>query len=103
MDNKRNKPEDIICAAIWYKEVDRPVHRPINTPKGAVLCGFRHGHIIGQVVSLTGKRHHELGESIQGFLTNKNRFLDRKKALKLFIERGGIPEFGDELYSEDLY
>lgn len=101
--NKKNQPEVILCSAIWYKDVERPVHRPINTPKGVVLCGYRHGHIIGQVVSLTGEPHHKLGEFVQGFLTNKNRFLNRKEALQLFKKNGNTPEFGDELYSEDLY
>jgi len=96
--------EKVLCAAIWYKEADRPVHRPKNTPTGVVLCGYRHGDIIGQVGALTGKKHHELGESVQGFLTSKNRFLNREEARALFVEGGGTPEYSEtELFSEDLY
>ena len=97
--------ETILCAAIWYKNVEpRATHRPKNTPGGVVLCGYRHGDIISQVVSLTGKKHHELGESIQGFLTNKNRFVDRKEAAVIFTQNGGELHYTtDELFSEDLY
>lgn len=95
--------ERILCAAIWYKDFDAPVHTVENLDKGVVLCGFRHGMVISQCTSLLGKRQFEMGESIQGFLTTKNRFLDRKEAHKLFVENGGVPEFKDELYSEDLY
>jgi hypothetical protein len=94
--------EEILCAAIWFQDAEQPIHTVKNV-KGLVLCGYRHGHIIGQITTLTGKRMSELGASVQGFLTNRNRFLDRKEALKLFKANGGVPEFGDELYSEDLY
>jgi hypothetical protein len=97
--------EKILCAAIWYKEVNpRASIRPINTPGGVVLCGFRHGDIISQVLPLVGKRQFELGDHIQGFLTNKNRFVDRKEAAEIFIKNGGILKYSlNKLYSEDLY
>ena len=94
--------EKILCAAIWFKDAETPIHTVKNVD-GLVLCGYRHGHIIGQITTLTGKRIFELGESVQGFLTDRNRFLDRKEALDLFKANGGVPEFKDELYSEDLY
>jgi len=75
--------ENILCAAIWHKEVvPRATHRPINTPGGVVLCGFRHGDCISQVLSLTGERQFKLGEHIQGFLTNK-----KDKRGKIFTQR----------------
>lgn len=97
--------ERILCAAIWYKNViPRAVHRPINTPGGVVLCGFRHGCIISQVIPLTGKRHCELGEHVQGFLTSKNRFVDRKEAALIFVDTGGELKYSlNKLFSEDLY
>ena len=99
--------EKIICAAIWYKNFDKPIHSPINIDKGVVMCGHRHGHIIGQMLSIANLRtctfaEDATGEFIQGFLTDKNRFLDRNEAHALFILNGGIPEF-EQLYSEDLY
>ncbi|MCB1712421.1 MAG: hypothetical protein KDH96_08075 [Candidatus Riesia sp.] len=96
--------ERILCAAIWLKEVDRAHHRPINTPGGVVVCGHRHGHCISQIVALTGKRLPEQGEHVQGFLTNKNRFVDRKEAAKIWVANGGKLNYSDEdLYSEDIY
>jgi len=98
--------ERILCAAIWYKEFERPTHRPINTPGGVVVCGFRHPHIVGQINSLTGKRavKPEVGEYIDGFLTSKNRFVDRKEAAKIHIANGGTLKYSkDQLFSEDLY
>ena len=94
--------EYVLCAAIWFKDFPKAVHSPLNIDKGIVLCGHRHGHIIGQLVSMTGKRMGEAGEYEEGFITNKNNFLDRKQARELFVSCGGEPEF-EELYSEDLY
>jgi hypothetical protein len=97
--------EKILCAAIWYKEViPRATHRPINTPGGVVLCGFRHGDCISQVLPLTGERQFKLGEHVQGFLTNKNRFVDREEGAEIFIKNGGVLKYSEtKLYSEDLY
>lgn len=103
MDNNK---EYILCAAIWYKDLERANIRPVNTPGGVVLCGQRHGLIIAQINALTGKRHYEFGESIQGFLTSKNRFLNREEAAILAISCGQIEELqysSKELFSEDLY
>lgn len=99
------KDEYILCAAIWYKEVNpRATNRPISTPGGIVLCGFRHGDIISQVPPLTEKRQFELGEHIQGFLTSKNRFVGREEGAEIFIDGGGVLRYSEsKLYSEDLY
>jgi hypothetical protein len=100
---KKNE-EQILCAAIWLQEVERAAHRPINTPGGVVISGHRHGHCISSIVSLTGKRLHEHGEHIQGFLTNKNRFVDRKEGAEIWVKNGGELKYSEnELYSEDLY
>jgi len=100
----KDKKEQILCAAIWLKDVERAHHRPINTPGGVVFCGFRHGHCIAQIVAITGKRLHEYGEHIQGFLTNNNRFVDRKEGAEIWINNGGTLKYSTtELYSEDLY
>lgn len=107
---EKNNKERILCAAIWYKDFEAPYHNVTNIDSGVVLCGYRHAHIIGQLVSVAGKRTCSnkgvvdcSGEFVQGFLTSKNRFIDRKEAHKLFVELGGKPDFKDELYSEDLY
>lgn len=109
----KDGPEKIICAAIWYKDfplVNPEVLQirgfaPYNVDKGIVLCGWRHHNCLYQMVAILGKAQHEIGENIEGFLTNKNRFVDRKEGAKIAIESGQIDklEFGSQLYSEDLY
>jgi hypothetical protein len=100
----RVEEEQILCAAIWLQEVERAAHRPINTPGGVVISGFRHGHCISSIVALTGKRLHEHGEHVQGFLTNKNRFVDREEGAQIWVKNGGKLNYNSiELYSEDLY
>jgi len=57
----------------------------VNVDKGSVVCAHRHGHVIALMMNLTGLRtvtyaKDGVGEHIQGFLTNKNRFVDRQEA-----------------------
>jgi hypothetical protein len=106
--------EYILCAAIWYKELPSQVHRPKNVDKGVVVCGHRHGHCISTLVALSGLRSVQfapdgVGEYIQGFLTNTNRFVDRMEAMDIAFKAEQIlvghqlynPTIG--LFSEDLY
>ena len=97
--------EKILCAAIHY--LDYPIEYPYkvkNISRGTVLCGHRHSHIIGQCVSLIGKKQHEMGQSVQGFLTSGNRFLNREEAAIVHVENGGKLNYSTyELFSEDLY
>ena len=104
--HSQDKKEIILCAAIWYTDVERKSDtslHPINIDRGVVLCGHRHGHVIAQIGSILALKQFETGENVQGFLTSKNRFVDREEAHKIFILSGGTPEYSDELYSEDLY
>lgn len=57
------------------------------------------------MVAITGLRDYEVGESIQGFLTDKNMFVDRYEGARIALESGQIEklQFGKKLYSEDLY
>lgn len=108
-------PEQIICAAIWYQDLVliRPEvlegrgFRPFNVDKGIVFSGWRHHNCLYQMVAMTGKRECEVGESIQGFLTNKNRFVDREEAMQIALKVGQVEEGKtyneNRLFSEDLY
>jgi hypothetical protein len=102
--------ERISCAAIWYRDLPSVKYMPINIVDGVVIEGHRHADIIRTVVNLLGKRTCEFGENaagrtLQGFVTNKNRFVDRvegmaiAKAANQVITDTTFPE----LYSEDLY
>lgn len=103
--------EIIICSAIWYptietkKQVDESLRLPINCDKGLVFCGFRHVHCMYTMIAITGLRSvpSEVGEEIQGFLTNKNRFVSRTEAAEIAYICGQIEKRKYVLFSEDLY
>lgn len=84
--------EIVICAAV-------------KTETGKIIRGHRHNNCL----SLIRELHLSHVNSIQGFITSKNRFVDRKKGYDLQIEAGikslnpnGYCKIG-ELFSEDLY
>lgn len=104
--------EYILCAAIWYKDI--PLKKiiegvlPKNCDRGLVVCGHRHGQCMWTMGSLTGLRSVEnaddgVGEYVQGFLTNKNRFVDREEAAIIAYDAEQIDKEKKSLYSEDLY
>jgi hypothetical protein len=106
--------ETIICSAIWYKDLPlkKPEvlelrgYRPYNVDKGIVFCGWRHPNCIYQMVAITGLSDYQAGDSEQGFLTNKNRFVNRTEGAQIALECGQITELKYSkviLYSEDLY
>jgi hypothetical protein len=102
--------EWILCAAIWYKELELKEQfniLPINCDKGVVFCGHRHYNCMYMMRGLTGKRsvESEVGKYIQGFLTSQNRFVDRTEAAEIAIRENQliVPYLMKVLYSEDLY
>jgi hypothetical protein len=108
-----NKPEYITCAAIWYKDLPTQTFPPKNIDKGIVVCGHRHNHCIDIMRSLAQLRTVQfspdgVGESIQGFMTSKNRFVDRQEAMGIAKTTGQVDEtnLGNPmigLFSEDIY
>jgi hypothetical protein len=103
-----NKPEYVICAAILFQDGIIHPHQPRNIPNGFVICGRRHHNCFttGMIIN-DGKSINDLneinGKSIQGFLTSKDRFVDRKEGGKIAFEAGQIKEETDCMFSEDLY
>lgn len=111
----KNK-EYILCAAIWYKEIELkkviPGVLPKNIETGLVVTGHRHGQCIWTVACLAGLRTVENGEnaaggSIQGFLTNTNRFVNREEGFDIAETANQLNNRtrgkSRTLYSEDLY
>ena len=108
-----NSKEYILCAAIWYLDLpmkkpevlDNRGFRPYNVDKGVVISGWRHGNCIYQMVGITGLRSvpPEAGKEIQGFLTSKNRFVDREEGGRIAFDAGQTDELKQTLYSEDIY
>lgn len=112
---KKNGIEKILCAAVWYKNakllVDIPENRnPFNITEGTVICGHRHPNCMWTYLALTGEPADGDDDiTVQGFLTNCNRFVDRIEAARLASNAGQTTQklFHNgkwhELYSEDLY
>jgi len=110
---KQTNSERIICAAVWYKEIQIKKEipyaytNPINCSIGLVFCGHRHGQCIYTKCAVTGLRDAESGENEQGFLTSKNRFVTREEALIIALRENQVMDIkeirGNVLYSEDLY
>lgn len=97
--------EIIMMAAIHYRDGKEHAHQPKNIESGYVICGLRHNNCIGIHTALTGKRT-ATQDYIDGFVTNKNRFVDRKEGLKIATESGQIQNkttYEYELFSEDLW
>lgn len=112
---KKNEIETVLCAAIWY--CDYPIEDdfllsrlPFNINKGVVISGHRHHNCMHIIGAITNKRDCELGDHVQGFLTNCNRFVTRREAAELGWNAGQlktkpVDKDGnwDVVYSEDFY
>lgn len=89
--------EIVICAAVIEED-------------GTIIRGHRHSDCFAAIQN-RGKKaiKRDDGLTQQGFITSKNRFVDRKEALRLQVEAGILSVnprgayIGNELYSEDLY
>jgi len=91
--------EFIICAAIRLDDTNK------------IYYGHRHNHCIEALngeLSWTLNRQ-EIGKikKTQGFITSKNRFVDRKEGLTIALENDQVINkdniHGNQLFSEDLY
>jgi len=89
--------EIIICSAIKVNDI--------------IFRGHRHCHCFAAMndqLSWSSTRE-QIGKlnTEQGFITSKNRFVDRKDALQIAIKNNQVLDKdnvrGDQLYSEDLY
>jgi hypothetical protein len=105
--------EKILCAAIWYKQLPLKYNLkdnilPVNCNTGLVFCAHRHVQCMYTMYAVTGLRsvEPECGEYVQGFLTNLNRFVDRKEGAQIALSSKQVKKLqfsNDTLYSEDLY
>lgn len=107
LDNLKNyieKDEYIICSAIWFDDKIEYVHQPFNIKSGFVICGHRHHNCfnIMSILSNDIKKHIKY-EKEQGFITNLNRFVDRKEGAEIAYKAGQTKTLLTRLYSEDLY
>ena len=94
--------EYILCAAIYYDDGVERVHQPLHIITGIVVCGLRHCNCFATLVELFPKRDYAK-KAVQGFLTNKNRFVERDLASRIAFNAGQIEHQYPELMSEHLY
>lgn len=94
--------EYIICAAIHLKTEDVFPHQPINIKNGLVVCGRRH-HNCFTIISNLDSDFLEVKDKKQGFVTSKDRFVDRKEAGEIAFKAGQIEKITNLLMSEDIY
>lgn len=106
------KKEYILCAAIHFDDQKEYVHQPKNITTGFVVCGRRHHNcfaLFSAIKSHRGTTDDDLRDypshkhTVQGFLTSKDRFINREEAAKLALETGQIKESVGILFSEHLY
>lgn len=91
--------EFIICAAIRHDDT------------GKIYYGHRHNHCLdasnGELSWTLSRQEINKIKRTQGFITNLNRFVDRKEALQIALSNNQVLDLnevrGNELYSEDLY
>lgn len=97
----KSEKEYILCASVWFDDgVVTYHHQPKNIKSGFVVSGRRHHNCFYTVSVFTDD---PLSKATQGFLTNTNRFVDRKEAAKIAYEAGQVPELYEQLISEHLY
>lgn len=99
-----DKAEYVICAAIWFCDGKEHVHQPKNIKSGFVVTGRMHHNCFYIASICIGEGYSETkGTCVQGFLTSKDMFLDRKESAELAFKMKQIKEPTDCLFSEDLY
>lgn len=102
------KREYILCAANYYDDGSVQVHKPTNITTGFITCGQRHHNCISTFAQIVGFPYTKKGlkimrTEIEGFLTSRNRFVDRKEGGEIAFKAGQTKILIDKLYSEDLY
>lgn len=102
--------EYILCSAIHFDDGNEEhVHQPKNIVSGFVVCGRRHHNcfitafILNGEESVTKKVASDGWKITEGFVTNTDRFVDRKEAMPIAFEAGQIPKEYELLISEHLW
>jgi len=95
--------ERILCAAIWFKDGKKYDMQPVNIDSGYITTGYRHGECYTHV--LIFEADVEKLKKTSGFLTSKNRFVDREEGFKIAKDVNQLIDSnaGPILISEDLY
>lgn len=109
--------EYILCAAIWLNDGKSHVHQPKNIKTGFVISGRRHHNCfatlaaIGNSLGIEERLKKKIipeGREGQGFITNFDRYVNRKEGFYIAQKAGqllhNIHDMSNPtLISEDLY
>lgn len=112
--------EFIICSAIHFSDDVSWPGQPDNIHTGIVISGRRHKdcyttlQLIGKILNIEGLIEYKITDHIgrfnQGFITNLNRYVDRKEGMKIAKEANQLirPDLHKDnpnaiLTSEDLW
>lgn len=83
----------IVCSAIKFSYNNYPI----------IICGKRHGDCIKSMSDFSSIKIIDRKNIVQGFLTDDNKFLDRKQAALYAYQNGQVEELSETLISEDLW
>ena len=81
--------EYVMCAANHYDDGKDHMFQPYNIDKGFIVCGWRHA-CCGSAYMASNKDAKRWDDCTQGFLTTKNRFLNRQEAYELVTSTGQL-------------
>lgn len=106
--NLIDKSEYILCAAVHFKNGKIYHSQPRNIDSGIVITGRRHHNCFTPLVYIFGENRWQSGKfkEVQGFLTNKDRFVDRDEGLRIALRANQVMDLDNirgRLFSEDLY
>ncbi len=89
-----------------FKDKEICICAAVKASNGMIVIGHRHGHAI-RIIGETPGLEYEQSKKSQGFITSRNRYVDREEGLQLQLEAGikskSSMGYTNELYSEDLY
>ena len=102
--------EYILCSSIYYNDNKKHLCQPINIKTGFCLHGLRHTLYITLPIILDEaseelqQKFRQL-EDVQGFLTNRNRFVTREEGYEIALKSKQLQKekYVKKLYSEDLW
>lgn len=90
-----------------YKDQEIVICAAIKTGNHITIRGHRHADCIRTASQMSYVSQENLRNRIEGFITSRNRFVDRVEGLKIQKEAGIKSKspggYVRELYSEDLY
>ncbi len=104
----KNGQERVVCASVWYDDGKKHQGQPFGIDSGFVVSGFRHGNCYVTLMDIICNKWGEErrnGKTVEGFLTTKNRFVDKKEAWKIAVKAKQVSResMRSFLLSEDLY